>query len=705
MDFRQPDIGALFALLTGPAALEPSEENFEVNDLGAESGGDEENSTGDEGDLDAAPRAVMAPNEVAPGPNADIPPLAGVRVVRPVFTTPPLLTDCSLDRELNLSDDPQEAIANNDYFRDGDAVDGPTSGLWTIDQLALALPKQYKYFPEMTLAPRHWPSAIPVRQEEYANRFKAEFPEVAAILPIENVYVAGGAAAWPLGESSVKVGDVDFFIAGIDPADRVALWKKVSEVVRKLRRAFVNSISNTTARHMIINAQVLSPGVVTIKVRVINYESRNYSKEAPRKFQIILRAFPSVSRILYGFDVPACSVAYDGCRTYLTYLAAFTHAFRVIIVWPSYSSPTYSSRIIKYFNRGFALALPHLQRGTLVKNVPLKLPDLVLLPTVVRGRFAVGTVALPDGMSAADSDYGSDCMNDISWTGDPAVWAPGQVNLRQLMGSRRFTVMSLTKDEYRQGRRSRRVLDLNNKGLPFAKFATKEPEFSDILPRALFNQVLDISAAATVPRQRGLVNIKTLRTVFRMSDSEISRFTVAVSEASSRNPSHRLDMSPALAKFRAAVEATYEATPAHIGWWIVTNPSRQGTVSLNPTPKSPADWYGPAYAAEVRHPTSEELIEALLATLEGRQGVDDNRPVFDGMCPLCREPLARGVANSIILPCGHIYHWGETEEGCVGFYSWSVNHQNCPTCRRTFSKETRTAAPREPAAIPVNIEW
>lgn len=706
MDRQRPDIGALFALLAGAAPpLQPSEENPDVDDL--EDDDERENDSVDDAlatldesdDEEPAPAPVADPNT---DPDADIPPLEGARPARPVFTEPPLLA--APDQKLALTDDPLEALAENDRHR---RADGPESGLWTVDQWAAAVPRQYKYVVQ-TLAPRHWPTATPLGQAEYNRRFATEFPEVASILPIENVYVAGGAAAWPFGESSVKVGDVDLFIAGIEPADRVALWKKVAEVVRKLRRAFMRGAGDSGRRAAAVT-ETLSPGLVTFTASFTNeqYGGRYSDQKDARKVQIILRAFPSVSGILHGFDVPACCVAYDGRRAYLTYLAAWAHAFRVNVVCPAYRSTTYEARLVKYFGRGYALALPHLRRGALAKDVPLQLPHLVLQPSIVRGLFAVGTAALPAGETAPESDYGPSRVRIWS-LGEIVDWAPAHINIRQLAaGENRFVVMSLVEREARR-RWRRPPLDENRKGIPFAKYTTAEPLFADVLPRALFEKTLDVAAKATV-NGRGLINSVTLRRVFRLSGAEISRFTVAVSEALSRNPGRRLDMSPALARFRAALVAAYDAVPADVGWWIVTDPSRQYTVSLNPRIETPALWYGAAYAEEVKAPSTDDFVEALLATLEGRQGAAEDRPVFDSMCPLCRDPLARGVANSVILPCGHIFHWSETEDGCSGLYSWAVDHHNCPTCRRAFvdvgEDDDEFGPRRRPVAIPVDIEW
>ncbi|MCE7958498.1 MAG: hypothetical protein DYH06_11265 [Acidobacteria bacterium ACB2] len=317
----------------------------------------------------------------------------------PPALEPPVLVD--LGRALVLDDDPAVAVAINDAHRRPDAPEGPGADLWTVDQLRAAMPRQYKYVVP-TFAPRHWPTPVPISQEEYSARFEAKFPEVASIGPIEHVVIAGGAAAWPFGESRVKPGDVDLFICGIDPADEKALWSTVHNVVKKLTAAFLEGVDGVPPRVRALT-QTMSPGVVTITaVTSSEYGYRATGDEI--KVQIILRAYPSLSAILHAFDVPSACVAYDWRRAYTTTLGAFAQVFRANVVVPAYRSTTYESRLAKYFERGYALALPGLRPGILKRGETLALPHLSLAAAVVRGRFAAGAVVLP-ATAAPSSDY------------------------------------------------------------------------------------------------------------------------------------------------------------------------------------------------------------------------------------------------------------------------------------------------------------
>ncbi len=135
-----------------------------------------------EAPVDAPPPADAPPS--ADAPSADAAPL-------------PLI---SLTRTFALDDDPRAAIAINDAHRNADVGE---DDLWSIDQVRTVLPRQYKY-PVPTFAPRRWPTAKPTTQSEYNVRFQAEYPEVASILPISNVVVAGGAGGGVVAELAAE---------------------------------------------------------------------------------------------------------------------------------------------------------------------------------------------------------------------------------------------------------------------------------------------------------------------------------------------------------------------------------------------------------------------------------------------------------------------------------------------------------------------
>lgn len=191
-----------------------------------------------------------------------------------------------------------------------------------------------------------------------------------------------------------------------------------------------------------------------------------------------------------------------------------------------------------------------------------------------------------------------------------------------------------------------------------------------------------------------------------MTDQEILRFSLSVIEYAERYPRQQLDPTLALDKFRKILDQKYEdCLMKPIEWWITQNPERQYTASINPCMEDPVTWYGQAaFDPKPKTPTTEMYVETLLSILEGRQlPAEGKLPVYDGLCPLCQDTLFRGAPNSVILGCGHIFHWSGNELGCSGLHSWvKEENKTCPSCRTSFSSDEEED---DPASVPMSIDW
>jgi hypothetical protein len=570
------------------------------------------------------------------------------------------------DEPLHLVDDPWVAVAINDQHRRADVPDGAGSDLWSVDQWRGGAPRAYR-FVAPTFAPLSWSAAMPIGQADYSRAFAKEFPELGNILPMRHVCVAGGAAAWPLGEPFHKAGDIDFFLYGL-PADesaasRDARWLCVAQLLAKIRDQFY------------MCTETLTVGLISIKAY------RKHESE-PIKLQIILRAYFSVSAILHGFDIPSCCVAYDGLVACMTYLAAYAHMFRVNVVVPAYRSTTYESRLLKYFGRGYALALPHMRCPYLVRGEPTVLPNLILVPSLVRGRFAVGAASLPAAQPESDYDR-EPRRRSPGLAQDICRHAQPNINLRMLATDKPFVVMAIAGARRSRGRRLRRGPDEIEPGLQFGTELTQ----SAVFPRAQLEHALQTAARALVTR-RGHVNLMALRQVFGFNADQATRLGEAIAEAYAANPGRRIDVSQSLAAACAALLAKYDARSEAIAWWILADPTRQHTASLNPRCEDPAQWYGAAYA-DIGPPTIEERMESIVGAYEGRLAARcaPLGTAFDGICLLCHDEVRRGDVNSITLGCGHVFHWSTLDGGCVGLCPWTMQSRTCPACRAPFGDD------------------
>jgi len=84
------------------------------------------------------------------------------------------------------------------------------------------------------------------------------------------------------------------------------------------------------------------------------------SNDGDPPIQIILRKYSTIAEIIYGFDIGASQICYDGKQVYYTVLSQFAMETGLNIVDSSRLSPTYEHRLLKYHDRGFGFVYPFL---------------------------------------------------------------------------------------------------------------------------------------------------------------------------------------------------------------------------------------------------------------------------------------------------------------------------------------------------------
>jgi hypothetical protein len=604
---------------------------------------------------------------------------------------------------------PVEVLAINDAHR---RYDVGNADLWTADEIHGLRPMAYDY-KVPTFAPRTWPTPRRITQAEYSAEFSKRHPIAARVLRAVNaedapatVIAAGGAAASPYYESGIAAGDVDFFVVGVDPADRAALWRAAHGIVRTLRDITQDEGSPDLfpGYEPVELAQKMTPGLITLTLQLrSNDNSWRNRRVLTRKYQIILRAYPSESAVIHAFDVGSCCVAYDGTTARATTLGAFAQLFRINLVNPDYRSTTYEKRLVKYFERYYALGLVHLKTGVLVVDEPLELPHLVLTPAVVRGNRATGTAGAPPSGDVSDYDPVQSDLDRWYWDGAAmATYAAANANLAQLSSGRGFyTMVRCTDGSMRRRRRPGAAVE-DYEWLPFEAWYGEpeakdddddedepEPTFKELLPRPQLDATLDKIIKGAYD-SHGRVRAQGLAKYLGMTNAEVAQYVEGLMALAAANPGRQIDATAALQPFRDEIVRRYEvACETPIEWWITVDPGRQYTASLNPRVENPAMWYGEERVERNPGEVSRDVyVESLLAALESKQlqAEADAAPVYDGNCALCLTELPRGVANSVTLPCGHTFHWSRNADtGCEGLYRWTLgDHSDCPTCRNDF---------------------
>jgi hypothetical protein len=548
---------------------------------------------------------------------------------------------------VSVPDDPFELLEINDrhrcYTTDGEFL-GPD--VCSVDMYVASTPEPAFCVP--TVFPPRWCGGPPrLSSERVRAAFRAHLGYATASLCGAHIVAAGGAVAWALvgntDDENTHPADVDLFVVGVPPDDAAQLWAvagaaATSAAGRLAEHPHVLTVTQTIMRGLVDVAGYDGGGALVARV------------------QIILRAFPSVSSLLHGFDLPASCVAFDGKTAYTTTFGAYAALRGCNIVVPAYRSTTYERRLEKYAARGYATSFPHMSRRALEgRTVTLRWCDITLERPAASGGppHAVGAVRARRYSDSSDDD------DDTVAESVPACdycRPPGEMADEFISGRGNYRVT--TSVRVGGGRRFEALVD------DFGAFAASHT-LADIVEREQIvrslavqvNRHVAVVRRAATPRAGGCR---------RAAVKDLRRWAVQT-----------------LRRYDAEADRP-------IAWWYTHDPSRQYTASFNPRVEDPADWY--CLFLDVG--AAAGPLAVVGAAGVGRAPAH----VYNEECPLCQDPIAVSDANTVFMKCGHICHWA-ADGDCLGLYRMFVLNKlsggadSCPICRDAFGDAPARARP------------
>lgn len=180
-----------------------------------------------------------------------------------------------------------------------------------------------------------------------ADRLCKKYPGLNVLLEDPCVLVAGGSVQAELKNQKEKYHDngkdVDVFLIGMP--DIEAANAKIMELSRKLVATWV-SLGRVIQPDM--EDQMCDMAILTANTLTLNGKF---------KCQFILRLYKTKEEVLFGFDLPCCSIGVTGSSVYYTPLCALALTSNVCAIRPHRASPSFLFRMNKYFSRGYDLAL------------------------------------------------------------------------------------------------------------------------------------------------------------------------------------------------------------------------------------------------------------------------------------------------------------------------------------------------------------
>jgi hypothetical protein len=574
--------------------------------------------------------------------------------------------------------DPREILARNDEFRaiPSDKRSNPFEGLLTVDNWR---PGVYK-LQVPTLYPRKvFPRPAAISQERYNLEFNEKYPELTEILTLNDVYVAGGAASSIITGNNCGNSDIDIFITAGNVPNMKRLWR-IADIICEKLSVFYDRICT----------ERMNPGLITFK---------GFGEGSPT-VQIILRAFPDLSGLLHGFDIPSCSIAFDGKTTYMTELCAWSHMNMVNIVYPKYRSTTYERRLIKYFNRGFALAMPNFvaadgSAGSGDAGITVTMPHLTIENLQCDKYFMIGDPKLTDENNVPVSDYEDlTISSDVSFRRDARFDAEDfdeelcqqKNNYLHQFGkpNPRFVYCSYKNTE--TGGLSDRK--------SFVDFGDDGPRLSDLINRDDLLRTMKWYAKIIYVVNGKSVHLRLdLQDTLMLTDEEKIYFQkkiLSINKYGYGKFVRSKEIDEFLEGKVQEVMKKFDSMPETIDWWIMIDPSRQYTVSLNPIIEDARDWYGDYYREFAEPASSLDLLDSIMAYLKyvSEKSDAEQSKIFNTECPICTTHISKNELNVITLQCGHTYHWAAiSDDGCQGFYKWiNGSHFECMICRKNFNE-------------------
>lgn len=545
-----------------------------------------------------------------------------------------------------VSRDPLEAIAINDAHRRPDVPDSEEGDLRRLHAYSAAPPSDRPLGPclmpvlagggEDQLRPAHdFPPIAEIRE-----RIRALVPADEPLFPLPaNVIAAGGAVSAAIGGGDA-VDDLDLFVYGLDPSDEGALWAKAQEVLAHL-----------AARYTIRSVLAVA-GLLTVWAGSRSCTDRTCER-CSVKIQLILRAYPSVSAILHAFDLASSAVAFDGTDVLTTALGAYAHLYRVNPVNPAYRSTSYEHRLTKYFRRGFGLALPHLKLPEWKRYAGYRLRHLAF---ELSEALTNGEAPWPGAWSArvvplggVASDYGDE---------EPVMGRLyARSAYRMLAGLSPAVLLEFPSADD--------IAEFGGFGAryPALGAAFSESDLSRFLRPEHFVLPTFKDYGCKPARRTRLATLVRRLAGIGAPDDLIGKATRIYDERAALHPGAVIDFyTPFLPWIVATREKLSALRERPLRWWIVQDPGRQYTASVNPRCEEPAEWYGADYVADPAEARAAvpPPPAAPIPPVAGE--------VYGGdTCGVCRGEL--GEVNRLVLRCGHAYHADE-QPGCPGILAW-----------------------------------
>jgi len=545
------------------------------------------------------------------------------------------------------------------------------------------------------LIPKNYKNGTFISQDEYNDKLK-KYQIIKKILDNVNatsknaskIILCGGAALWGIisepGSNEVP-NDFDLFMHGGTTEERdIVIDKIINILYEEFNILYIHQVN----------------GVITIET------TKDTKDEIPFKVQIILRDYFSISEILHSFDIPCCAVAWDGTTTYMTAFSQWSNLNKIIVVMPKYRSHTYELRIMKYFNKGYALLLPHLALPSSLElsNNKIILSKIEFELISVIDNMAIATVNIISFNNINIKLPMRDAIDydTISWKNYFSI---------KLQNNKAPTLTEIDKywlDIPIEYKRNCYYIIAKNSFIDRHVVITKnninthhittKVKLKVLIPMIYYTQWIDNQIEKVIIHSdivsineellQSIIGDKYEQFAIDSNLEGIKRDLSILNDILQNVKNITIYMLPDLKKniIKYLMDIYHSKSDDLYNFEIPINRSIELTGSLRPCGQSDEEWYGKYFTKE-KMPQRYDTIQDFLNTIKSSCG--------QKICSICLCEIDPLDPNTIDLICGHPYHYHKTDL-CIGVYNWlrpQYKHQqlvkipNCPYCRKKFPKK------------------
>ena len=563
------------------------------------------------------------------------------------------------------------------------------------------------------------PSSVINTQELYNNCMNTSYPLIGQILNnINGVVLCGGAALWGyMGKLDTAPKDFDLFLYNnqdLSDEEKIEFYnEKVKVIIDIIRSLYVDNYKIYIVK-----------GVITINIPIIDTQ-----------VQIILKDYFSISEILHSFDLFSCCIAWDGKTTYFTKMAEWSLTYRINIILPEYRSRTYESRLIKYFNKGFAILFPflNLKNSIIISDEKtIHLPNLSITLYHTENNIAIGDISLPEldllhsiyttkDMEFFDIDYDkitNSYIIDIT-KNDIYFYQIFQKNCHKFIKNKKTfeLLLYLHKNE--------NILDKNIIKLPISRILSYN-SYKNWLYEYIEQNII-------IKQDEFILNENFIKELIHNYEefaktNNIQKIKIQLDKINQRIMDIKIEykkifiLRELIKNICDYMLALYNSQKDEIISYIqYIDRSINLTSSIYPIIQTNKEWYGSYYYSFAKENPQKRQKKKQRKEKKQKKAQEEKRKVQEekstqicileknfqfneivpfikehikslesenNICPLCCEPINYLNPMVITLRCGHIYHYHKKNNcECEGIDRWLLIKNECPECRLHFPKK------------------